>query len=126
MSEATILIVADDPILGRALTAVLNVKGYQTTSIDSSEWTPNLCASGKYDLLLVDEDLYDGAFAGFCNATRSVSQIPIVVMTGHPKKYSAYALGDALNGHLAKPFGIQELFACIHETVGTLSALPAV
>ncbi len=124
MSEANILVVTDDPILSRALRTVLTAKGYQVTSIASSEDTLQLSRSGKYDIVLVDDDLYEGVTVEICKAIRSVSEIPLIVMIGDASRSH---WGDALRGivssQMKKPFGVSELFACISELVGKPAAI---
>jgi two-component system, OmpR family, KDP operon response regulator KdpE len=118
MCEAKILVVADDPILGRAIRTVLSAKGYQVTSIDSCENALQFSCSGKYDLVLVDDDLYEGATVEVCKAIRSVSEIPVIVMNGDAHdNHGLDALREIVNGQLKKPFGVSELFACLQGRI---------
>jgi DNA-binding response OmpR family regulator len=127
MIEANILVVTDDAILRRALRAVLNAKGYQVTTIDSSEDARSLTGSGKYDLVLVDDDLYDGAFVAICRGIRSISEIPLIVMSGDAPDPSAMeSVRDLVNSQLRKPFGVSELFGCLYEIVGKSAAISAI
>jgi two-component system KDP operon response regulator KdpE len=119
MSEANILVVTDDLILRRALRTVLTAKGYQVTNIDSSEDAPSFCGSGKYDLALVDDNLYESAFVGVCKGVRSISEIPIFLMSEDtPDRQAIESVREIVNGHLRKPFGVSELFACLKDIVG--------
>jgi two-component system, OmpR family, KDP operon response regulator KdpE len=127
MSEANILVVADDPILSRALRTVLVAKGYQVVCIDGSEDTLQLSRSGKYDLVLVDDDLYEGACVEICKSIRSVSEIPLILLDGDaPGGYIADALREIVDRQVRKPFGVSELFACIRETVGKSAAVSVI
>jgi two-component system, OmpR family, KDP operon response regulator KdpE len=127
MSEANILVVTDDSILSRAIRTVLSAKGYQVTTVDSSEDAPRLSCSGKYDLVLVDDDLYEGATVEICKAIRSVSEIPLILMNGDaPGKRGGDALRDLANVTLTKPFGVSELFACLRNSVGKPAAVSAI
>jgi DNA-binding response OmpR family regulator len=126
MSEANILVVTDDPILSRALRTVLIAKGHRVTAIDSGNDAPRHSCSGKYDLVLVDDDLYEGATVEICKAIRSVSEIPLVVMNGDaPGRHESAALRETVTSQLKKPFGISELFTCVQESVGKAAAISA-
>jgi DNA-binding response OmpR family regulator len=126
MSEANILVVTDDPILGRALRAVLTAKGHQVTGIDSSEDPQQQSRSGEYDLVLVDDDLYEGTTLEICKAIRSVSEIPLIVMNGNaPGRHESDALREIVNGQMKKPFGVSELFDCLNQNLGKRIAVPA-
>ena len=127
MSEANILVVTDDPILRRALRAVLNAKGYQVTTIDSSEDARSLTGSGKYDLVLIDDDLYEDAFVGVCKGIRSISEIPMIVMCGDaPDPGAMESVRELVNGQLRKPFGVSELFGCLYDIVGKSATISAI
>jgi CheY-like chemotaxis protein len=124
MIEANILVVTDDSILRRALRAVLGARGYRVTNIDSSEDAINLIRSGKYDLILVDDDLYEGACAGICKGIRSISEIPMILMSGDaPDQHQLDSIRDIFNGQLRKPFGVLELFGCLEDRVGAQIAV---
>jgi two-component system KDP operon response regulator KdpE len=127
MSEANILVVTDDPILSRALRTVLMAKGYQVTALNSSDDALRHSRSGKYDLVLVDDDLYEGATAEICKAIKSVSEIPLILMNGDaPGRHESDALRDIVTGQVKKPFGVSELFACILDIVEKPAAVSAI
>jgi DNA-binding response OmpR family regulator len=123
MSEANILVVADDLILRRTLRIVLSAKGYRVTNIDSNEDAPNFCGSGKYDLVLVDDELYDRAFVRICKEIKSISGIPMIVMTGDAPDPHARYIGELVHSLLRKPFGISELFACLQDSIKKSTAV---
>jgi two-component system, OmpR family, KDP operon response regulator KdpE len=126
MIEANILVVTDDPILRRALRAVLGARGYHVTNIDSSDDAISLTRSGKYDLVLVDDDLYEGACAGICKGIRSISEIPMILMSGDsPNQRQLDCIRETFDCQLRKPFGVLELFACLQASVGKPVAVSA-
>jgi two-component system KDP operon response regulator KdpE len=127
MSEANILVVTDDPILRRALRAVLAAKGYQVATIDSSEDAGVLSKSGKYALVLVDDDLYEGTFVEVCRGIRLISEIPIIVMIGDaPDPSAVESVRDFVNGQLRKPFGVSELFVCLQDSFRKSTAVSTI
>jgi two-component system KDP operon response regulator KdpE len=127
MSEANILVVTDDPILRRALRAVLAAKSYQVATFDSSEDARVLSSTGKYDLVLVDDDLYEGAFVEVCKGIRSISEIPIIVMIGDaPDPSAVESVREFVNGQLRKPFGVSELFACLQDSFSKPAAVSTI
>jgi DNA-binding response OmpR family regulator len=118
MCEASVLMVTDDPTLSRALRAVLSVKGFQVTGINSSENVLEFSRSGRFDLVLVDDDIYDGASFGICKAIRSASEIPLILMSADTSdRDEVNGIREIVNGQLRKPFGVSELFACLHGIV---------
>ena len=127
MSEANILVVADDPILSRALRTVLGAKGYQVACIDGGEDALQSSRSGKYDLVLVDDDLYEGACVDICKSIRAVSEIPLILLDGDaPGGYIADALNEIVDRRVRKPFGVSELFACLGEIMEKTAAVSAI
>jgi hypothetical protein len=77
--------------------------------------------------VLVDDDLYDGAFVAICRGIRSISEIPLIVMSGDAPDPSAMeSVRDLVNGQLRKPFGVSELFGCLYEIVGKSAAISAI
>jgi DNA-binding response OmpR family regulator len=125
MCEANVLVVTDDPALCRALRAVLSAKGCQVTGIDSSEDVLQLSRSGRFDLVLVDDDLYDGASFGICKEIRSASEIPLILMSADTSDgREINGIRETVNGQLRKPFGVWELFACLHDIVGKPTEVP--
>jgi DNA-binding response OmpR family regulator len=125
MHEASILLVTDDPTLCRALRAVLSAKDYQVTSINSSEDVLQVSRSGRFDLVLVDDDLYEGASFEICKAIKSASEIPLIMMSADTSdRCEVNVVREIVSGQLRKPFGVSELFACLHEIVGKPTEVP--
>jgi DNA-binding response OmpR family regulator len=125
MCEASVLLVTDDPTLSRALRAVLSAKGFQVTGVNSSENVLQFSRSGRFDLVLVDDDIYDGASFGVCRAIRSVSEIPLILMSAdNSGGHEVNGIREIVNGQLRKPFGVSELFACLHGIVGKPTGVP--
>jgi DNA-binding response OmpR family regulator len=118
MHEANVLVVTDDPTLRRALRTVMGVKGYQVTVIDSGEDVLHLSRLGRYDLVLVDNDLYDNTSFEVCKTIRSVSEIPIIIMSADTSEdQGVNIVREIVDGQLRKPFGVSELFACLQDIV---------
>jgi two-component system KDP operon response regulator KdpE len=116
MHEVNVLVVTDDTTLRRALRTVMGAKGYQVTVIDSSEDVLHLSRLGRYDLVLVDNDLYDNTSFEVCKAIRSASEIPLILMSADTsEERGVNVVREILNGHLRKPFGVSELFACLRD-----------
>jgi two-component system KDP operon response regulator KdpE len=118
MHEANVLVVTDDPTLRRALRTVMGAKGYEVTVIDGSEDVLDLSRLGRYDLVLVDNDLYDNTSFEVCKAIRSASEIPLIIMSADTsEELGVSVVREIVSGQLRKPFGVSELFACLQDIV---------
>ena len=118
MHEVNVLVVTDDPTLRRALRTVMGAKGYQVTVIDSGEDVLHLSRLGRYDLVLVDNDLYDDTSFEICKAIRSFSEIPLIIMSADTsEERDVNVIREIVSGQLRKPFGVSELFACLQDIV---------
>jgi len=110
---ANILLVEDDPILGRGLAENLMAEGYKI------DWATNLQearlkdSQQAFDLLILDLNLPDGYGLSLCQEIRSRnSRIPIVVLTAKSDEESVITgLISGANDYVKKPFGLGELLA---------------
>jgi two-component system, OmpR family, KDP operon response regulator KdpE len=115
MGKGKVLIATDDSTLSRALRMVLTAKGYQVAAVQSDEQALLLSRSGRYELVLLDEDMTDASIIETCEQIRSFSEVPLVVM-GAEKCVEAMQAGA--DSYLRKPFGVSEMFASLGATAG--------
>ncbi len=113
MSER-ILVVDDEPQIGRLLTTSLGARGYEVAVASDGQAALELAASWRPDLILLDLGLPTIAGLDVCRQLRAWSQVPIIVLTvrdAEQDKVAALDLGA--DDYLTKPFGTAELLARI-------------
>jgi two-component system, OmpR family, KDP operon response regulator KdpE len=109
-----ILVVDDEPQIGRLLKTSLGARGYAVAVASDGQAALDLAASWRPDLILLDLGLpiIDGLEV--CRQVRAWSQVPIIVLTvrdAEQDKVAALDLGA--DDYLTKPFGTDELLARI-------------
>jgi two-component system KDP operon response regulator KdpE len=112
--SARILVVDDEPQIGRLLKTSLGARGYQVAVASDGQAALDMAASWRPDLILLDLGLplIDGLEV--CRQVRAWSQAPIIVLTvrdAEQDKVAALDLGA--DDYLTKPFGTDELLARI-------------
>jgi DNA-binding response OmpR family regulator len=110
-----VLVVDDDPSILDTVTSILSAEGFQVMPASGGEQALALLHTWHPTLVLLDMrmPIMDG-WAVARALRESGSKVPIVVMTAaESAKRWADEIGAA--GHLAKPFGLDELLACVEE-----------
>jgi two-component system KDP operon response regulator KdpE len=112
--RARILVVDDEPQIGRLLKTTLSARGYDIAVAVDGQAALEMAASWRPDVILLDLGLpvIDGLEV--CRRVREWSQVPIIVLTvrdAEPDKVAALDLGA--DDYLTKPFGTDELLARI-------------
>jgi two-component system, OmpR family, KDP operon response regulator KdpE len=109
---ASILVVDDEREIVRALQHALSAQGYRVLSASSGEEALKLIAQQHPDLLLLDLLLPSMSGLEVCRRVRSVSNMPIIVLSvkgAERDKVEALDLGA--DDYVAKPFGMDEVLA---------------
>jgi len=112
---STILLVEDDPILGRGLAINLEAEGYKVN------WVSGLLAAfeanqkSKLDLIIIDLGLPDGSGLDLIKDIRDKgSRIPVIILTAKTDEDTVVeGLQCGANDYVRKPFGNKELLARI-------------
>ncbi|OLC55909.1 MAG: hypothetical protein AUH85_08000 [Chloroflexi bacterium 13_1_40CM_4_68_4] len=110
-----VLVVDDDPSILDTVSAILSNEGYQVKSAAGGEEALALVEAWRPTLVLLDMrmPLMDGwAFARALH--EAGSKVPIVVMTAAENAQRWAEEIDAA-GHIAKPFHLDELLACVEK-----------
>ncbi len=124
MSEATILLVDDDEVLGQVLQRVLSRQGrnvVQAGTVDQAlrlarEHRPNL---GLLDLCLPDGDGVDLA----ARLEAEVGRFPLILMTAYPLRLRDHPeLARQFSSVLTKPLNLEELRSAVETALGNAPA----
>jgi DNA-binding response OmpR family regulator len=112
---AKILLIEDDPALGRGLHISLQHKGYNVQWARDLKSANNLNAQNSFHLILLDQGLPDGNGIAFLKQVRgSGSRIPVLILTAKTDESSVVeGLESGANDYIRKPFGNLELLARI-------------
>jgi two-component system response regulator MtrA len=113
------LIVDDDPLARAAASSALRDGGFDTTTTDDvTAIMRDLAAVDRYDLIILDVML--PAISGFtiCRAVRTVSGIPIILVTARSESSDVVTgLELGADDYVTKPFTPSELVARARATV---------
>jgi CheY-like chemotaxis protein len=112
---ARVLVVDDDPSILDTVTSILTSEGYPVMAASGGAQALSLLGSWHPTLILLDMrmPIMDG-WAVARAMRESGSRVPIVVMTAaESAKRWADEIGAA--GHLAKPFGLDDLLTCVEQ-----------
>jgi DNA-binding response OmpR family regulator len=115
MTMAHILLVEDDPGLGKGLKVALELSTYGVTWVESVHEAERALAKERFDLVLLDLNLPDGSglrVAKACQKDRP--ELPVIILTASSDEDSVVAGLEAGAGdYVRKPFGNKELLARI-------------
>ena len=113
-----VLVVADDPSILDTVTSILTSEGFEVMAASGGHQALSMLHSWHPTLVLLDMRMPVMDGWAVARAMRETgSKIPIVVMTAaESAKRWADEIGAA--GHLAKPFALDELLACVEEHSG--------
>ena len=126
-TEASILVVDDEPINRQLLINHLSLRHYQITEASTGKQALALLEAGnRYDLILLD--IMMPRISGFevCRQIRerfSIHELPIIFLTardGHGDLVTGFSAGG--NDYLVKPIGKEELLARVRIHLRVLEA----
>lgn len=114
-----ILLVEDDPILGRGLHVNLETEGHAVHWARGLQEASTAYFQNSFDLILLDLQLPDGRGLDLCYQVRTTnSQIPIIILTAQVDEDSVVTgLEAGANDYVKKPFSNKELFARIKSSL---------
>jgi DNA-binding response OmpR family regulator len=118
VDSSRVLVVDDEPQITRVLKTVLSSQGYQVRT--AAEGESALTNFKEWSPELVITDLYMPHMDGveLCRRIREVSTVPIIVLSVKGEERSKVeALDSGADDYVTKPFGIDELMACVRRCV---------
>lgn len=127
----TILIVDDDDILRKALTAGLRGEGFNTISSNSAENATDILNRISVDAIILDRMMTGMDGLTFLHTLRGTGNTtPVLMLTALSGPENAIAgLSDGANDYMAKPFQIRELVLrlnnIIRQTATTSNKMPS-
>lgn len=113
-SNASILIIDDEPQIRKFLDIALRAQGYQVHVAENGMQGLEIMATRGADLMILDLGLPDMEGQQVLTEMRLWSDIPVIVLSARPDENEKIKLLDAgANDYVTKPFSIQELCARI-------------
>lgn len=114
-----ILLVEDDPTLGREMTFALEGAGF-FVDLATDRWSGESGARAQnYDVILLDINLPDGSGLDLLRTVRaSGSQVPIIAVTADDARETVLAaLDGGADDYVRKPFDVDELMARMRAAI---------
>ncbi len=114
-----ILLVEDDPLIGRALTRLLTQEGFSPQHVTTLSEGRKAYREGLYDLVILDVNLPDGLGFELCREIREEDgEIPILFLTARGDEETAVkGLSAGACDFVRKPFPRQELILRIRKAL---------
>jgi two-component system KDP operon response regulator KdpE len=122
-----VLVIDDDPVLLRVLTASLTVRDFAVATAASGREALSLVANDEPDVVILDLGLPDLDGLEVCRHLRTRSRAPIIVLSAdgaEGRKVRALDLGA--DDYMTKPFSMPELMARIRVALRHRRILDAV
>jgi two-component system KDP operon response regulator KdpE len=108
----SVLVVDDDPGLGRALRINLSARGYEVTLAADGASALALAARHRPDLVVLDLGLPDMDGTEVLAGLRGWSTAPVIVLSARDAEAEKVrALDAGADDYVTKPFGLDELLA---------------
>jgi two-component system KDP operon response regulator KdpE len=118
VSDATILVVDDEPQIRRVMRSTLSAHGYVITEAKTGEEALELLRKERPDLVLLDVNMPGMGGIETCREIRRSSDAPIIMLTvRNAERDKVQALDAGADDYVVKPFGIEELLARIRAAL---------
>src|SRR5258708_72853 len=118
MTDASILVVDDEPQIRRVLRSTLSSHGYLIIEAKTGEEAVDAVRKDKPDLVLLDVNMPGIGGIAACREIRESSEAPIIMLTVRDaERDKVSALDAGADDYVVKPFGIEELLARIRAAL---------
>ena len=109
---ATVLVVDDEPPIGRFLRTSLTAAGYRVVIAENAAAAFAALAADKPDIVILDLGLPDKSGLDLIAEIRQGSAVPIIVLSARSdERAKVEALDLGADDYVSKPFGVPELLA---------------
>ncbi len=118
MANRKILIIDDDSDLSMIITDMLESKGFEVKSAESSEKGFDILSESSFDLILLDINLPDSSGFEVCRQLREVSNVPVIfasARTSETDRITGFDIGG--DDYLPKPYSMKELLSRINALI---------
>src|SRR5438128_3182194 len=113
-----ILVVDDEPQIGRALRVALTAHGYEVLVAVDGEEALDLAATTPPDAVILDLGLPGLDGLEVCRALREWTAVPILVLSARAaEREKVAALDLGADDYITKPFGMDELLARVRAAL---------
>lgn len=120
-----ILIVDDEPQIGRVMRTGLTSHGFDVRVASDGEAGLDLYNDWRPDLVVTDLSMPNVGGLEFCRRLRLVSDVPIIVLSvKNEEPIKVQALDAGADDYVTKPFGMDELLARIRAALRRTSVRP--
>jgi DNA-binding response OmpR family regulator len=107
-----ILVIEDDPALGRILVDNLTYEGFDVACVTSGAAALNEVKASRPNLVILDVMLPDTDGFELCGVLRQSGRLPIVMLTARGQKADKLrGLNLGADDYITKPFDLEELLA---------------
>lgn len=118
MTDATILVVDDEPQIRRVLRSTLSSQGYVIVEAKTGEEAVEAVRKEKPGLVLLDVNMPGIGGIAACREIRRSSEAAIIMLTvRNAERDKVLALDAGADDYVVKPFGIEELLARIRASL---------
>lgn len=118
MTDATILVVDDEPQIRRVLRSTLSSQGYVIVEAKTGEEAVEAVRKEKPGLVLLDVNMPGIGGIAACREIRRSSEAAIIMLTvRNAERDKVLALDAGADDYVVKPFGIEELLARIRAAL---------
>jgi len=112
-----VLIVDDEPDIGKLSGLNLRTAGYDTTLTTSGGEAIELVRTEKFDAMLLDVMMPDVTGMEVIEKVRAFSQVPIIIFTGSLDIFE-FAKSTGANDYISKPFKSDHLIQKVKSVLG--------
>jgi two-component system KDP operon response regulator KdpE len=126
MKKTRILVVDDEPQIGRMLRTQLTPRGYEVEHVTTGGDALLTLGENVPDLVLLDLGLPDMEGVEVCRRLREWSAVPVIFLTVRDEERSkVQALDVGGDDYVTKPFGIPELLARVRAVLRRTAEQPS-
>jgi two-component system KDP operon response regulator KdpE len=124
MRISRVLVVDDEPQARRVLRTALVAQGFEVNDAKSGEEALDRLRQEPPDVILLDLKMPGMGGIEACREIRASSEVPIIVVSARKSRQDRIEAFEAgADQYVAKPFGIDELVACIRAVDRRLNSV---